>query len=84
MARKSDYTAADLVRVDELTGGETIRGTGASGLYEDGPRVLARIDEAPPRTPFRTEHRLHFEGGRSVVYFGSTQVITGRATSSNP
>jgi hypothetical protein len=68
------YSDHELVRVDELQGGETIRGTGPSGPYEDGPRVLERIAEAIPARPTQPEYRLWFTDGRTLIYFGSTQV----------
>lgn len=66
--------AQNLVRVDALKPGATVLGTGASGDFEDGPRVLVSITPAPEHSRRTAAYHLRWDSETANVYYGDTLV----------
>lgn len=62
------------MQVADLYPGATVTGTGPSGDFSTGPRVLVSIVEAPEHSKRTTAYFLRWEDGGFNVYYGDTEV----------
>ena len=61
------------VRTDELTPGDVVVGTAASGAYPE-PRTVAALDPAPEHSKRTEAYWLTWQVGGRQVYYGDTVV----------
>jgi hypothetical protein len=59
-------------RTDMLSPGDVVVGTGPSGAYEGGPRMLQAMELAPEHAQRMTAYRLTWFDLGSQVYYGDT------------
>jgi hypothetical protein len=62
------------IRVDQLRDGDRVTGTGASGDYDDGPRILVSRTPALEHSVRTQAWWLVWDDGGHNVYYGDTAV----------
>lgn len=65
-------------RVDKLRDGDVVVGTGPSGPFADGPKLLSSRTVALEHSQRTTAFTCEWAGGGRNVYYGDTEMLVQR------